>query len=144
MGNALGVIVAFVGCIIAALLGMILVQQGTQHETPRISTPYQAVLLDNGLAYFGKLEHLDTDHPVLREVYSMHSQVNPETKQVTGTLVRRLREPHAPDMMILNRRHIVLVEPVRPESQLGKLIEDSRRQESPPPPQPATPPVEQR
>jgi hypothetical protein len=91
-----------------------------------MSTPYQAVLLSNGSAYFGRLEGLGTDYPVLREVYYVQSVQNPETKQVSNILVKRGKEWHAPDRMILNENMIVFVEPVNPGSRVAQLIEQAK------------------
>jgi hypothetical protein len=95
---------------------------------PVLDTPYQAVLLDTGQVYFGKLEGAGTDYPVLRDVFYVQSAANPETKQVTNILVRRGKEWHAPDRMILNARHIVLIEPVGPESKVAQLISEAKKQ----------------
>jgi hypothetical protein len=51
-----------------------------------MSTPYQAVLLTNGSAYFGQPEGLGTPFPVLRDVFYVQSTQNPETKQVSNIL----------------------------------------------------------
>ena len=48
-----------------------------------MTTPYQAVLLTNGSAYFGRLEGLGTPFPVLRDVFYVQSTQDPQTKQVT-------------------------------------------------------------
>jgi hypothetical protein len=92
-----------------------------------LTTPYQGVVLTNGQVFFGKLENLTSQSPALRDVYYIRSQVNAETKQVTNQLVRRRNEMHSPDLMVLNRAHILVVEPVHPESPLGKLIEQANR-----------------
>jgi hypothetical protein len=91
-----------------------------------MSTPYQAVLLSNGSAYFGKLEGLGTPFPVLREVFYVQSSQNPETKQVSNILVKRGKEWHSPDRMILNANMIVLVEPVSPTSRVAQLIAEAK------------------
>lgn len=110
-------------CAIAALLGIIAAILASHRSgAPALTTPYQAVLLSNGSAYFGRLEGLGSDFPVLRDVFYVQSQQNPETKQVTNTLVKRGKEWHSPDRMILNRSMIVLVEPVDPSSRVAQLI----------------------
>jgi hypothetical protein len=96
--------------------------------SPDLSTQYQAVVLTNGQVYFGKLDKLGPSYPTLRDVYYIQSQQNPETKQVSNTLVKRGRELHGPDHMILNAQHILFIEPVRADSQLGKLIGESKKQ----------------
>jgi hypothetical protein len=94
-----------------------------------LETPYQAVLLDTGQVYYGKLEAAGTDYPVLRDVFYVQGTMNPETKQVTNILVRRGKEWHAPDRMILNARHIVLIEPVGTDSKVAQLIAEQKRQQ---------------
>ena len=83
---------------------------------------YHAVLLTNGNVYFGKLEGLGRPFPVLRDVYYVQTGVDPETKQSKSVLLKRGKEWHAPDQMTLNANHIVLVEPVTPNSQVASLI----------------------
>ena len=93
-----------------------------------MSTPYQAVLLSNGSAYFGKLEGLGTPFPVLRDVFYVQSAQDPNTKQVSNILVKRGKEWHAPDRMILNSNMIVLVEPVNTASRVAQLIAQAKNQ----------------
>src|SRR5580704_470572 len=93
-----------------------------------MTTPYQAVLLTNGSAYFGQLEGLGTPFPVLRDVFYVQSTQNPETKQVSNILVKRGKEWHSPDRMILNSNMIVLVEPVNPTSRVAQLIAQAKNQ----------------
>ena len=87
---------------------------------------YYAVVLTNSSVYFGKLEGLGTPFPVLRDVFYVQSSVNQETKAVSNVLIKRGKELHAPDMMILNEKSIVLVEPVGPESKIAQLIQESK------------------
>lgn len=88
---------------------------------------YYAVLLSTGSVYFGQLEGLGTDYPVLHDVYYVQSTSNPETKAVNNVLVKRGREWHAPDRMILNARAIIIVEPVGADSKVAKLIAESKK-----------------
>src|ERR1700723_632017 len=91
------------------------------HLSVSMTTPYQAVLLTNGSAYFGQLEGLGTPFPVLRDVFYVQSVQDPQTKAVNNILVKRGKEWHAPDRMILNSNMIVLVEPVNPTSRVAQL-----------------------
>jgi hypothetical protein len=96
-------------------------------SSPKLNTgSHHAVLLTNGQVYFGKIEALDSRFPVLTDVYYIQSAVDQNTKQNTNVLLRRGKEWHAPDRMILNAEHIVLVEPVGAGSQVAKLIAESR------------------
>jgi hypothetical protein len=89
------------------------------HATAR---GYNAVLLDNNSVYFGKVADLGTDYPVLTDVFYIQSTVNQETKQQSNILVKRGKEWHAPDKMVLNARHIIMIEPVTEGSTVAKLI----------------------
>ena len=102
-------------------------QQSLSGSAAIESDRYYAVLLGNGSVYFGKLEGLGTAYPVLREVYYVQSATNPETKQVSSVLVKRGKEWHAPDRMILNEKSIVFVEPVGTGSKVAQLIAESKK-----------------
>jgi hypothetical protein len=88
---------------------------------------YYAVLLNNGAVYFGKLEGLGSPYPVLHDVYYVQSATDPQTKAVSSILVKRGKEWHGPDRMILNEKGIVFVEPVGDESKVSQLIAASKR-----------------
>jgi hypothetical protein len=97
------------------------------HRTIAFDTPFQAILLDTGQVYYGHVAGLGTDYPVVTDVYYVQSQTNPETKEVSNTLVRRGKEWHAPDRTYLNARHIVMVEPVGTSSKVAQLIAESKQ-----------------
>lgn len=112
-----------------ALAGLVIIVAGfffirNVRSAPPVTftTPYQAVLLTNGAAYFGKLEGYGTQRPVLKEVYYIVSQTNPETKQTSNVLVRRGKELHEPGDMYLNPTQILCVEAVGPNSKVAQLI----------------------
>ena len=88
---------------------------------------YYAVLLSNGSVYFGKLEGFGSSYPVLHDVYYVQSVTNAETKAVTNILVKRGKEWHAPDRMILSEKAILFVEPVGSDSKVSQLIAESKR-----------------
>jgi hypothetical protein len=103
--------------------------RGAQSAVPiKFSTEYQAVFLDNGQVYFGKLENPESTYPLLRNVFYVQNQVNQETKQTVSLLVKRGKEWHEPDVMYLNQRHVVMVEPVAPNSKVGQLIKQASTQ----------------
>jgi len=87
-----------------------------------LETPYQAVLLSNGQVYYGKLHGLGSEYPVLTDVYYVQVGVDPNTKQSKSVLLKRGNEWHAPDRMVLNANHILLVEPVTGGSRVARLI----------------------
>jgi hypothetical protein len=99
---------------------------GDGQKGPEITTPYAAVQLDSGQLYFGKLANAGSTFPELTDVYYIQSGVNQETKAVTNVLVRRGNEVHGPDRMFLNARHIILLEPVGPNSKVAQLIAEDK------------------
>ena len=112
-----------------ALAGIVIIVAGflfirSTRPGPAIAfdTPYQAVLLTNGAAYFGKLDGYGTQRPVLKEVYYIVTQTNAETKQTSNVLVRRGKELHEPGDMYLNPNQILCVEAVGPNSKVAQLI----------------------
>jgi hypothetical protein len=117
---------------LVVLLGLGLAAFGVQSlwAQPKVplTSQYQAVLLSNGQVFYGKLEQAGARYPVLTDVHWIRSQVDPQSKQVANSLVRRGGEWHAPDRMVLNAQHILVIEPVRPDSTVAKLIEGSKRQ----------------
>jgi|ERR1700691_6470065 hypothetical protein len=110
-----------------ALLGLTGCEHGNRHKGPEITTPYAAVLLDNGQLYYGKLVNAGSAFPELTDVYYIQNQVNQETKAVTSVLVRRGNEWHGPDRMFLNERHVILIEPVGTTSKVAQLIEADKQ-----------------
>jgi hypothetical protein len=93
-------------------------------RTPSFNTPYQMVVLANGQAYFGKIENYGSQFAALTNVYYIQTQVDEDTKKVSNTLVKRGKEWHAPDRMILNTQQILFVESVAPDSEVSKLIQE--------------------
>ena len=114
--------------LVVAIAALAIWYFGFRAKAVSMSTPYQAVLLSNGSAYFGRLEGLGSPYPVLRDVFYVQSVTDPQTKQVSNILVKRGKEWHAPDRMILNERMIVLVEPVNTTSRVAQLIAQAKGQ----------------
>ena len=122
MDKTIAWIVAVALIVIAIALGVTAQQAVRYNAAPALSTEYHAVLLINGQAFFGKIDNLESENVVLRDVFYIQSRQNPETKAVSNVLIKRGQEWHAPDRMILNRRQVLLIEPVTEGSQVAKLI----------------------
>lgn len=88
----------------------------------KLDTSYQAVLLDNGQLYYGKIQEEDSELTVLTDVYYIQHEVDAPTKEVKNVLIRRGNEWHAPNRTVINTRHIVMIEPVTPGSKVADLI----------------------
>jgi len=110
--------------IIAGLIAISVFGQLSERRYLHLTTPYQAVVLTNGQTLLGRLENPDSAYPRLVDVFYIQNQVNPDSKQMSINLIKRGKELHEPAYTIINSAHILLIEPVKPESRLGKLIED--------------------
>ena len=118
-----------IACLVLAAsgCGAKLQQQNTPAAAAIDPNKYYAVLLSNNSVYFGHLEGLGSAFPVLHDVYYVQSSQNPETKAVSSVLVKRGKEWHGPDRMIISEKSIVFVEPVGPDSKVAQLIAESKR-----------------
>jgi len=85
-----------------------------------------AVLLNNGQAYFGKIQAESKGFVKLGEVFYVQARVNPQTKESPNILVKRGKEVHGPSFMLLNTAAIQSIEPVGADSQIAKLIADAK------------------
>jgi hypothetical protein len=89
---------------------------------PKFDTTYQAVLLDSGQVYYGKITDLRGSYAKMTGVYYVVHSVDQQTKEAKNILVRRGKEWHAPTETYFNSRHIVMIEPVSSTSDVAKLI----------------------
>jgi hypothetical protein len=127
-GSAAVQIVWGLAGLVVIAAGLLFIRSTGPTAPVAFTTPYQAVLLTNGSAYFGKLEGYGSTRPVLSEVYYIVTQNNPETKQSTNVLVKRGKELHEPDRMYLNPNQILCVEPVGTNSKVAQLIAQAQAQ----------------
>jgi hypothetical protein len=96
----------------------------------KINTEYKAIFLNNGQAFFGQVEEIGSSFIVLKDIYYVQSQVIQEgdKKDVKNTLIKRGNEWHSPDLMYINRQHVLVIEPVKPDSRVDQLIKASKTQ----------------
>jgi hypothetical protein len=90
------------------------------------TSEYQAVFLDNGQVFFGKLSDPSSPFLTLRDVYYVQTLVEREKKETANILVKRGSEWHNPDFMRINPGHVVVIEPVGPDSRVAQLIREAR------------------
>jgi hypothetical protein len=103
--------------------------QSTEAQT---SNTFQAIFMQNGQVYFGKITQSDSEYVTLEHVYYIQSASqssatqNAAETQTTGTeisLVRLGSELHAPESKLyINKDHIMFYEDLRPDSQVLKSI----------------------
>ena len=106
-------------CLLPALL------PACGRDNLKFPTEYQAVFLDNGQVFFGRLQDDGSSYVTLRDVFYIKQQASPDKKEVKNVLVKRGSEWHAPDFMRINSRHIVFIEPVAPDSRVALLIREA-------------------
>jgi hypothetical protein len=109
--------------LLTALLGL----TGCGSSNLDFPTEYQAVYLDNGQIFFGKLSEAGSPFPVMRDVFFVQTQTDRDKKESKHLLIKRgAMEGHHPDFMRLNARHIVVIEPVAPDSRVAQLIREAK------------------
>ena len=116
------------GLAIVVLLAADVYQNYRRFHKPLITTPYQAVVLENGSVFYGRIDHLGTDYPVLRDAFTVQSELDGNTQQPRYVLVKRKDGVNGAEHMIFAAAAIAFVEPVRPESTIGKLIAQASSQ----------------
>jgi hypothetical protein len=123
-GSAAVQIVWVVAGIVVIVAAFLFVRDTRPGPAVVFTTPYQAVLLSNGVVYYGKLEGYGTPRPVLTDIYVIITQTNPDTKQTNKGLFKldKVEELYQPDRMYLNPSQILGVEPVGPNSKVAQLI----------------------
>jgi len=118
---ALAVIIGLLLVIILGFAVYSLLSKNAGEAEKIDQTTYQAVFLEGGQIYFGKLRDIDSPYPVLDDVYYVKLE---NEKAASGRLVKLgIIEPHGPkDQMILNRNHILFWENLKPDSQVVQTI----------------------
>jgi hypothetical protein len=110
-----------------ALALSILAWQGVgRGRIPGLDDGYQSVALANGQLFFGRVQ-AQGEYLVLRDVFYLQTRQNPQTQAVANVLVKRGGEPHGPDHMVVNRQQVLLIEPVKADSQIGRLIAEQNK-----------------
>lgn len=114
---------AIIGLLLVILLGFGVYSLFSKNaeEGKRIDkTTYQAIFLDDKQIYFGKLRDINSQFPILDDVY----YVVVEEGATAGRLVRLGEtEPHRPkNMMVINQNRILFWENLETDSQIVNTI----------------------
>ncbi len=134
--NSLMQIIAVLGIslLILFVFGLITFREKIQIsilEASYFSQEYQAVFLDNGHIYFGKIVSRDSENVVLQDVHYMQVsrqlQPDPSTSEADTTSVIKLKklgnEYHQPEnFMVINRDHVLFMEDLQSDSEIYKTI----------------------
>lgn len=99
---------------------------GSSGETEEVaisSGDYQAVFLDNGQVYFGKLERSRGEFYLLTDVFYLQSGIMVE--QTSSLALTKLgSEAHGPeDQMQINKEHILFIEDMKDDSKVVQAIQ---------------------
>mgnify|MGYP000304030726 FL=1 len=92
------------------------------------NTNYQALLLSNNNAYFGRIENMDSQFITLTDIFYIQTKPTDDPKLVNNVLIKRGKEIHKPDKMYISREHVIAIEPVANDSQLADLIRKENQQ----------------
>ena len=68
---------------------------------------------------------------MLKDIFYVQSQVvqqDQDKKEVKSILIKRGNEWHGPDLMYITTRHVVVIEPVSPNSRVAQLIKEAKAQ----------------
>ena len=114
--------------VIVFVFGFVCIQSCEQNSNPKFKNEYQAVLLTTGQVFFGKVEFVGKEYVLLKDVFYIRSVANPETKQVSNTLIKKGNEIHGADQTYINARHIIMIEPVSQQSPLAGRIKELQSQ----------------
>jgi len=124
-----------------AVLAALCLFSGCGGSDLNFPSEYQAVFLDNGQVFFGKVSDTAAPYLTLRDVYYVQTLVEKEQKKTANVLVKRGSEWHNPDFMRINTKHVVVIEPVGADSRVAQLIKEAKAAPAPqaetPPPAPA-------
>lgn len=111
-----------------ALYGASTLMGGSDNVTGSQSNgDYQAVFLDNGQVYFGKLVSKRGDFWRLENVYYLDLGNNPQSGGLEAglSLVKLGNEAHAPqDFMQINKEHVLFYEDLKSEGKVMSAISD--------------------
>ena len=121
-------VIALCGLAVVALLAVLVYQNYQRFHKPLLTTTYQAVTLVNGDIFYGRIDHLGTDHPVLRDVFTVRIEQDAQSHKPRHVIVKRVDSVTGADHMMFPATSIVFIEPVRADSQVGQLIAAQRLQ----------------
>ncbi len=89
------------------------------------SNKYQAVFLDNGQVYFGKIKDLNPQFVTITDIYYLNTtdDLNKVKDDGSVSLVRLGCELHGPaDKMVINRSSVTFWENLKDDGQVAKAI----------------------
>ncbi len=96
----------------------------------------QAVFLNGGQVYFGKIDDLNSDYMKVKDIYYLRvnqqvqpNQANTQNASNDISLVKLGCELHGPqDSMVINREHVIFWENLKDDGQVAKAVAEYKKQ----------------
>jgi hypothetical protein len=86
---------------------------------------YQAITLDSGEIYFGRLQPLEDGFYELRDAHFARQQASSTAKDAETELVPVTEQPHHPrGVLFVAARHLVLAQPLDPDSSMARQLDE--------------------
>lgn len=129
-------IILVLGALLIGLLALYAALGGDKAENKYVdSTKFQAVFLNGGQVYFGKIRSLNTKFITIDNIYYLrvNQQVQPNQKAASTdttanqdvSLAKLGCELHGPtDVMVINRDQVLFWENLKTDGQVSKAISD--------------------
>jgi hypothetical protein len=120
--------------LVGALMALVLFKNTSQEERFVDQGKYQAIFLNNGQVYFGKIGDLNKDFLTMSDIYYLrvNQQVQPDQKAAAAqndvSLVKLGCELHGPqDSMVINREQITFWENLKDDGQVAKAVAEYKK-----------------
>ena len=98
--------------------------QSSSQPTDVATGEYQAVFLDNGQTYFGKLDSKSGEFLNLTDVFYLQANTAANSPQGGLALSKLGTEAHAPeDKMSINKSHVLFIENLKSDSKVVQAIQ---------------------
>lgn len=121
--------------LVVALLWFVVLGSPNKEGRYVDSNRMQAVFLNGGQVYFGRIKDLNDSYMRVREIYYLrvNQQVQPDQQQQAAandiSLVKLGCELHGPqDEMLINRDQVVFWENLKSDSQVAKAVDEYKKQ----------------
>lgn len=112
--------------VVILVAAIIIIVSFVKNVYPKLSKlgagDYQAVFLDGGQTYFGRLSKTSANFLYLKDVFYIQSSGATPVLVELGTV-----EPHGPkNYLRINRDKVILIQDLKADSQVVKAIQDYR------------------
>ncbi|MDB5186045.1 MAG: hypothetical protein JWL85_568 [Candidatus Saccharibacteria bacterium] len=127
----------FSGTILVVALLISIATNGANAEAKNVDkSKLQAVFLNGGQVYFGRIKNLNSDHMKVSDIYylrvNQQVQPNQQTTQAANndiSLVKLGCELHGPqDSMVINREQVIFWENLKDDGQVAKAVAEYVKQ----------------